>query len=122
MIGVFVIVHECSFLTHRVIQMDLNVVAERLWRPALCEGENYCLAQSSGFVMTALCSGVLCLYQTGLLPRYLWLIQVLSTKNVKRKTIFVFCEFFQLRKNSNHCPNAVSFLQACGHQVGQLTR
>lgn len=32
------------------------------------------------------------------------LIQALSTKSVKR-TIFVFCELFQLRKKSNHCPN-----------------
>lgn len=99
MIGVFLIVRESSFLTHRVTQMDSNVGTQRLWRPALCEGENYCLAQSGGFVMTALCSGVLCLYQTGLLPSYLWLIQALSTKNVKRKTFFVFSEFFQLRKN-----------------------
>lgn len=47
-------------------------------------------------MMTALCSGALCLYQTGSLPGYLWLIQALSTKNVKRKTIFVFREFLQL--------------------------
>lgn len=90
MIGVFPTVHESSFLTHHVTQMDLNVGAQRFWRPALHKGENYCLAQSGGFVMTALCSGVLCLYQTGLLPSYLWLIQALSTKNVKRKTFFCF--------------------------------
>jgi len=48
--------------------------------------------------MTALCAGALCLYQTGLLPSYLWLIQALNTKNVERKTISVFCEFLWLRE------------------------
>lgn len=75
--------------------------------------ENSCLAQSGGFGMSALCSGALCLYQTGLLPAYLWLIPALRTKNVKRKTISVCCEFRPLCKC---CPLSAGLC----HQVGQL--
>lgn len=68
--------------------------------------------------MTALCSGVVCLYQTGLLPSYL------SKRSVQRvlKELFLFSvNYSSWERNQTTVQTAVSPLSAgCGHQVGQL--